>query len=209
MTNSSPDAKNEDTRRDRLREIRDEVLGLSASPLYHYRRENNYFPVIGEGNHYARIVFIGEAPGQNEAKTGKPFCGAAGKILDELLLSIGLSRKDVYVTNILKDRPPKNRDPLPDEITIYAPFLDRQLNIICPEIIITLGRYSMGYIFKQLGMEDKLSSISKMHGEVFSTVAPFGTVTVVPLYHPAVALYNRETKKILLADMAKLKPLLV
>lgn len=193
-------------RSNRLREIKDEVLALSTSPLYSYRTENTYFPVIGEGNHYARIVFVGEAPGQNEAKTGKPFCGAAGKILDELLSSIGLLRTDIYITNILKDRPPKNRDPLPDEIRLYAPFLDRQLDIIGPRVIATLGRFSMNYIFERLGMGDTLGPISQMHGKIFSTEASFGEVTIIPLYHPAVALYNRDTKKILLEDFQKLKP---
>lgn len=195
-------------RSNRLREIKDEVLALSSSPLYSYRIDNRYFPVIGEGNHCARVVFIGEAPGQNEAKTGKPFCGAAGKILDELLSSISLLRTDIYITNILKDRPPKNRDPLPNEIKLYAPFLDRQLDIIRPTVIATLGRFSMNYIFERLGMEDKLGPISKMHGEIFPAKAPFGEVTIIPLYHPAVALYNRDTKKILLADFQKLKTFL-
>src|SRR5687768_17220991 len=108
-----------------LKRIKDEVLALSTSPLFEYRKSNGYFPVIGEGDHDAKIMFIGEAPGENEAKTGKPFCGRAGKVLDDLLNSVGIDREDVYVTNIVKDRPPKNRDPLPEEIELYAPFLDR------------------------------------------------------------------------------------
>lgn len=208
MATVPPSITDTEERSNRLREIKDEVLALSVSPLYPYRTENKYLPVIGEGNHHAHIVFIGEAPGQNEAKTGKPFCGAAGKILDELLSSIGLSRTDIYITNILKDRPPKNRDPLPHEIKLYAPFLDRQLAIIRPRVIATLGRFSMNYIFERLGIEDKLKPISKMHGETFSAQASFGEVTIVPLYHPAVALYNRDTKKILLSDFQKLKPFL-
>ena len=103
---------------ERLKKIRDEILNLTASPLYPYRTKNNYLPVIGEGNHDAKIMFIGEAPGKNEAETGRPFCGAAGKVLDELLRDIGIARADVYVTNIVKDRPPENRDPLPEEIEI-------------------------------------------------------------------------------------------
>ena len=93
-----------------LKKIKDEIINLTSSPLYAYRVANKYFPVIGEGSHLAKIMFVGEAPGETEAKTGRPFCGRAGKILDELLASIGIDRKDVYVTNIVKDRPPSNRD---------------------------------------------------------------------------------------------------
>ena len=108
-----------------LKKIKDEVVALVASPLYAYRVDNDYLPVIGEGSHSAKIMFVGEAPGKNEAKTGRPFCGRAGKVLDNLLASVGIDRQDVYVTNIVKDRPQGNRDPLPEEIEIYAPFLDR------------------------------------------------------------------------------------
>ncbi|OGD96406.1 uracil-DNA glycosylase, partial [Candidatus Curtissbacteria bacterium RIFCSPLOWO2_01_FULL_41_28] len=132
-----------------LKKIRDEIWNLSKSPLYNYRKKNNYFPVIGEGNHFSKIIFIGEAPGQREAETGRPFCGAAGKILDELLVSIDLKRKDVYITNVVKDRPPNNRDPEPEEIKLYSPFLDRQILIIKPKIIATLGRFSTKYILEK------------------------------------------------------------
>jgi len=90
--------------------------------------------VIGEGSHFSKIMFVGEAPGRNEAKTGRPFCGAAGKILDDLLGSVAIKREDVYITNIVKDRPPQNRDPLPEEIDSYGPFLDRQIEIIQPKV---------------------------------------------------------------------------
>src|SRR3989344_3352600 len=113
-------------RTEQLRKIKDEVLVLKESPLYEDRIKNQVFPVIGEGSHYAKIMFVGEAPGKNEAKTGRPFVGAAGKLLDEFLASAGIKREDVYITNIVKDRPPLNRDPFPNEIDIYSPFLDRQ-----------------------------------------------------------------------------------
>src|SRR5688572_21619434 len=119
-------------RTDRLRAIKEEVLALEASPLYAERVKNKVFPVIGDGSHTAKIMFVGEAPGKNEAATGRPFVGAAGKILDQLLESAGIKRSDVYITNIVKDRPPFNRDPLPEEIAIYGPFLDRQIDIIQP-----------------------------------------------------------------------------
>jgi uracil-DNA glycosylase len=95
---------------------------LVESPLYAERVANGVFPVIGDGSYDASVMFIGEAPGRNEAKTGRPFCGASGKILDELLRHVGISRDDVYVTNVVKDRPTNNRDPKPEEIEIYAPF---------------------------------------------------------------------------------------
>lgn len=188
-----------------LKQIRDEVLNLKLSPLYEYRRQNNYLPVIGEGSHEAKIMFVGEAPGRNEAKTGRPFCGVAGKVLDDLLASVGIPRAEVYVTNIVKDRPPENRDPLPKEIEIYGPFLDRQIEIIQPQVIATLGRYSMQYIMQKFGLSDVLRSISQMHGRLFEAKASYGTIKILPLYHPAVTIYNRELVKDLEIDFQKLK----
>ncbi len=200
-----------------LRKIRDEVVNLQQSPLYDQRIETGSHPVLGEGSHATDIMFIGEAPGRNEAKTGRPFCGAAGKILDELLASVGIEREDIYITNIVKDRPPSNRDPLPEEIALYGPFLDKQLAIICPPIIATLGRYSMGYIMERFGLEDKIKPIGQAHGSSFVTDAQeFGKraglnvpqdwkVTIVPLYHPAVVMYNRSTLDTLKEDFKILK----
>lgn len=189
----------------KLKQIRDEVLELKASPLYDYRVANNYFPVIGEGSHTAKIMFVGEAPGKNEAKTAKPFCGAAGKLLDELLASVNLPREEVYITNIVKDRPPENRDPLPEEIAIYGPFLDRQIEIIQPEIIATLGRFSMVYIMTKFDLTDVLKPISQMHGQLFEAQASYGPIKILPLYHPAAAIYNQHLKGTLLEDFQKLK----
>ena len=183
-----------------LRKIKDEILDLKNSPLYFERIKNKVFPVIGEGSHYAEIMFIGEAPGKNEAATGRPFCGAAGKVLDELLASVGIDRKDVYVTNIVKDRPPFNRDPLPEEIKIYAPFLDRQINIIQPRVIATLGRFSMDYIMRKFRLDSEITGISRMHGRVFSAQASYGSVEIIPLYHPAVVVYNNNMKNELKKD---------
>lgn len=195
-------------RTEQLKQIRDEVFNLKNSPLYEYRRQNNYYPVLGEGNHDAKIMFVGEAPGQNEAKAGRPFCGAAGRVLDELFASIGLDRKSVYVTNIVKDRPPNNRDPLPEEIAIYAPFLIRQIEIIQPKIIATLGRISMGYVFEKFGLQDKLQLISQMHGRAYDAEASYGPVKIVALYHPAVGTYNPNTKDVMKADFAVIKKLI-
>lgn len=194
-----------ENRTEQLRKIRDEVVALEASPLYAERIKNGTHPVIGEGSHYARVMMVGEAPGRNEAATGRPFVGAAGKILDELLASADIRRADVYITNIVKDRPPFNRDPLPEEIAVYAPFLDRQIDIIRPEIIVTLGRYAMGYIMERLGCGGQLQPISKMHGTIVEAQTSYGPIKIIPLYHPAVAVYNASSKDTLKADMQVLR----
>lgn len=189
-----------------MREIKEEILNLKKSPLYKERVAGKYFPVIGEGSHDANIMFIGEAPGRNEAQTGKPFCGASGKILDELLNHIGVNRETVYVTNIVKDRPTNNRDPKPEEIELYAPFLDRQIDIIEPKVVATLGRFSMEYIMKKFNLDDNLETISKMHGKVFEAKTVSGKkINIVPLYHPAVAVYNRNQLPLLKKDFEVLK----
>jgi len=198
-----------------IKKIEREVVVLKKSPLYKFRIENKNLPVIGEGSYNAKIMFIGEAPGRNEAKTGRPFCGRAGQILDELLLSVGIKREEVYITNIVKDRPPKNRDPLPKEIKIYGPFLDRQIEIIQPKIIATLGRYAMGYIMNKFKLEANLEPISKMHGRIFTvqseTLAKLRykkyELKIVPLYHPAATIYNPPTKDVLKKDFQILKDL--
>lgn len=198
---------NLDQRTAALKQIRDEVVDLKSSPLYTFRIENKNLPVIGEGGHEARIMFVGEAPGRNEAATGRPFCGAAGKLLDELLASVSIPRESVYITNIVKDRPPQNRDPLPEEIASYGPFLDRQIEIIQPQIIAALGRYSMGYIMNKFGLADVLQPISKIHGKLFETTTTYGPVKILPLYHPAAAIYNRELIPTLKEDFQQLKNL--
>lgn len=197
----------ENDRTEQLRSIRDEVVTLESSPLYRVRKENDVFPVIGEGNHHADIMFIGEAPGRQEAKTGRPFVGAAGKILDRLLSETGMKREDVYITNIVKDRPPMNRDPLPDEIASYGPFLDRQIDIIQPKVIATLGRFAMGYIMQKFGLAEQAEPISRAHGKVYDAQASYGPVKIVALYHPAVAVYNSASFDGLQKDFTVLKGL--
>ena len=188
-----------------MKKIRDEVLALQDSPLFSYRRENNYFPVIGEGSHNTSILFVGEAPGRNEAKTGKPFCGAAGKILDDLLASISVPRESIYITNIVKDRPPENRDPFPQEIAVYGPFLDRQIALIEPKVIVTLGRYSMNYIMKKFDLDFEIEPISIAHGKIYDAVAHYGPIKIAPQYHPAAAIYNRELITTLKKDFQLLR----
>lgn len=190
---------------ERMKEIRNELLQLKESPLYQYRLENKFFPVVGEGSHVAKIMFIGEAPGKNEAQTARPFCGKSGKVLDDMLESINLNRSDVYITNIVKDRPPENRDPNDEEIKVYGPFLDRQIDIIKPQVIATLGRYSMNYIMKKFGLEEKIDSIGNLHGKEFPVTSNYGPVNIIPLYHPAVALYNGSNKETLLNDFKVLE----
>lgn len=177
---------------DALKEIRDEVLELSESPLYAYRTEHNFLPVIGEGNHDADVMFVGEAPGKNEALTGRPFCGAAGKTLDTLLESISLDREDVYITNIVKDRPPENRDPTPEEIACYGGYLEKQIDIIKPKVIVSLGRYAMNYILDFFNLSSQIEPISKAHGKKYAAVASYGDIFIIPQYHPAAAIYNRD-----------------
>ncbi len=184
---------NQVNRDELLKQIRTEVVALKESPLYEYRTSHKYLPVIGEGSHTAKIVFVGEAPGKNEALTGRPFCGSAGKVLDLLLAEAGLKREEIYITNIVKDRPQNNRDPLPEEITIYGPFLDRQINIIQPKVLVGLGRYSSKYLLEKFGLLAEASrSISELHGQAFPARADYGKVTIIPLYHPAAAIYNQK-----------------
>jgi uracil-DNA glycosylase len=194
----------ENDRTEKLRAIKDEILALKSSPLYKERIANDVFPVIGEGSHYASIMFIGEAPGKNEARTGRPFCGSAGKVLDKLLASAGIDRSSIYITNIVKDRPSGNRDPFPEEIDCYASFLDRQIEIIQPEVIATLGRFSMDYIMRKFGLDSKIETISRMHGNEYSVETSYGLIKILPLYHPAAAIYDRSKFGELESDFKKL-----
>lgn len=147
--------------------------------------------VMGDGNPDADIVLIGEAPGAKEDEQGKPFVGAAGKFLNEMLASIGLEREDVYITNIVKYRPPGNRDPLPDEIAAFMPYLKQQIEVIKPKLIVFLGRHSMNVFLPEL-------KISQVHGKAFRK----NGFVYLPLYHPAAALYNGGMRQTLLEDFA-------
>ena len=153
--------------------------------------------VPGEGNPNADIVFIGEGPGFYEDQQARPFVGAAGKFLDELLTSIGLKRSDVFICNVLKCRPPANRDPLPGEIAACKPWLDDQIETIAPRVIVTLGRFSMSRYFPG-------QAISKIHGQP----RKFGDVTVVPMYHPAAALHQASLRQTIEYDFRKLPAVL-
>ncbi len=179
-----------------LEKIKEEVINCKKCSLYKER----HLPVIGEGSHQAKIMFVGEAPGLNEAQTGRPFCGAAGKILDELLDSIKIKREEIYITNILKDRPSGNRNPKKEEIEACTPYLERQIEIIKPEVICTLGNYSTAFIMEKHGLKNQIQGISKIHGKVFEVKNLFQKMKIIPLYHPAVATYNINMKEILKKD---------
>ena len=165
-------------------------------------------PVVGAGSLSAKIVFVGEAPGYYEDLKGEPFVGKAGKVLDELLASVELQRSEVYIVNVLKCRPPGNRNPTTEEIRACTLYLDAQLEIIHPEIIATLGNFSLSYIFDKFGLHSKKDKISKIHGKVFAVSTIAGVVKIVPLYHPAVATYNPNMKGALIEDFKVLAKLL-
>lgn len=186
--------------------IRATLESLRASPLYAYRQEQGYHAVVGEGSLEAQVMLIGEAPGEREAKTGRPFVGASGRLLDELLASIGLVRAEIYITNVVKDRPPENRDPTSEEIALYAPLLRAQIELIQPRVVATLGRFAMDFIFEFLEVKhEKPPKISDVHGQTFEGKASYGPVAVVPLFHPAVALYSSARKGTLVADFEALR----
>ncbi|HET7673875.1 MAG TPA: uracil-DNA glycosylase [Candidatus Saccharimonadales bacterium] len=149
--------------------------------------------VMGVGNADAQIIFIGEAPGKNEDLQGEPFVGAAGKFLDEMLEIVGMDRGDVYITNIVKYRPPNNRDPETEEKEAFWPFLLREINTIRPKIIATLGRHSMEYFLPGL-------RISQIHGQPKRIKLGDGKVVILPLFHPAAALYNSSMRETLIED---------
>lgn len=158
--------------------------------------------VFGDGNPNADIVFIGEAPGKKEDEQGKPFVGAAGKFLNEMLETIGLKREDVYITNIVKYRPPNNRDPWPEEKKAFLPYLQAQLEVIQPKIVATLGRHSMNCFLPDL-------QISQIHGQpkrikLKSRADSVLEIVILPLFHPAAALYNGGLRQTLLDDFAAL-----
>jgi len=153
--------------------------------------------VMGDGNPDAPLVFIGEAPGKNEDLQGKPFVGAAGKFLEKMLASIGMKRQDVYITNIVKYRPPENRDPTDEEKAAFLPYLEDQLKVIKPKLIITLGRHSGMAFLPNLRISRDHGQPKKLNGQVY-----------LPLYHPAAALYNSGMRETLLDDFAKIPRIL-
>lgn len=154
--------------------------------------------VFGSGNPEAEIMFIGEAPGKKEDETGTPFIGSSGRILDKMLAEMHIKRADVYLTNICKCRPPENRDPLPEEINMCWPWLAKQIAIINPKIIITLGKYALNYFLPS-------AKISEVHGQVIKVdIKKIGKINIFPLHHPAAARQNRKTRALFEQDFKKI-----
>ena len=178
---------------DSLEQVASEV---KVCPLCELCRSRTH-AVPGEGNPVARVMLIGEGPGWHEDQQGKPFVGASGKFLSELLANAGLSREDVFITNVVKCRPPGNRDPLPDEIEACSGYLDRQMELIDPDVVVTLGRFSMARFFPG-------EKISKIHG----SAKELGKRLVVPMYHPAAALHQGGLKATIQDDFNTLPKLL-
>ena len=154
--------------------------------------------VMGDGNPDADIVFVGEAPGKKEDELGLPFVGASGRFLNEMLAAAGLQREDVYITNIVKYRPPNNRDPLPEEKRQFWPYLMRQLEIVQPKVVITLGRHSGAAFLPDL-------VISRDHGHAQTVKHGMYEFVLIPLYHPAAALYNGSMRQVLIDDFLAAK----
>ena len=181
-----------------LKEANERHTTLSACNL----KESAIQAVPGDGSAEAEIVFIGEAPGKQEDLQGKPFVGASGKFLNEMLANIGLKREDIYITNIVKYRPPDNRDPIPEEVLACEPWLHEQLSIIKPRLIVTLGRHALEHFVPG-------KKISEVHGHAFRRVLPdIGPQVFFALYHPAAALYNGGMRETLIQDFKKIPKIL-
>ncbi len=177
-----------------LAAIQAEIIALDITPIL---REGASQLVFGTGSITADILFVGEAPGAKEDKLGEPFVGAAGKFLNVLLESIGLDRQDIYITNIVKYRPPANRDPSKDEIEAFKPYLIQQIDVIKPKIVAFLGRHSMSVFFPDLRI-----------GEAHGVPIERDGLIYLPLFHPAAALYNPAMRQTLLDDFAHIPELI-
>lgn len=177
----------------KLTELYEEIAACQRCDLAKGRTHT----VPGEGPENAEIMFIGEAPGFHEDRQGRPFVGAAGQFLEELLASIGLKREEVYIANVIKCRPPGNRDPLPDEIEACRPFLDKQIELIQPKLIVTLGRYSMARYFPN-------ASITRIHGQP----KRIGGRIYYPMFHPAAALHQPKWRSAVIEDILKIPQIL-
>lgn len=186
------------TKAEELQKIREQLEADYASlPLVTKATDT----VPGEGNPDAEIMFIGEAAGRNEALLRRPFVGLAGKLVDKQLEAIGIPRKEVYISNVVKCRPPDNRDPEPEEIAAFAPYLDREIEVLDPKLIITLGRFSMGKFIQD-------AKISLIHGRLHKVKFQGKTRFVLPFYHPAAALRQGKVMDMFVADFQKVPKIL-
>lgn len=176
-----------------LEELNEQIRHCRLCPLW----QGATLAVPGEGPLNAKIMFVGEAPGFHEDQQGRPFVGAAGNFLESLLKSINLTRKDVFITNVVKHRPPNNRDPQPEELAACRPYLERQIELIKPKIIVTLGRYSMELAFSGV-------TISRIHGQPKKV----GDIVYFPMFYPAAALHQARYRSMIEADMQKIPQIL-
>lgn len=173
-----------DSKQPQLQELKEKMQADSSLPL----RNQATQLVFGEGNPDTKLYFLGEAPGYWEDQKGRPFVGQAGKLLDQTLESISLKREDVYISNVVRFRPPENRDPLPEELAAFDPYVDREIEIINPQIIVTLGRFSMGKFLPGV-------KISQVHGKIQKIHWKGKEMTIIPMYHPAAALRNGDVMR--------------
>ena len=183
----------------KINQIKQDVANCRRCSLWKTRKN----PVLGDGSLDTRVMFIGEAPGYYEDIQGIPFVGRAGKVFDELLKSIELQRKNIYITNILKCRPPENRNPFDTEIKACTPYLDRQIMAIKPMVIVTLGNFASTYILSKFGLQAK--KIGAIHGNIFQIENLEFKSSIIPLYHPATAVYNPKFRNVLLKDFVSIK----
>lgn len=181
------------TKQTQINQLRTDIIEKNICPEL---AEQAIQLVMGDGDLNADIVFIGEAPGKKEDESGLPFVGASGKFLNEMLAQAGLERGDVYITNVVKYRPPKNRDPKPAEKQAFMPYLLKQLAIIHPKVVITLGRHSMEYFLPG-------AKIGEVHGQLHKVKIDSDEFMIIPLYHPAAALYNGSLRTTLIEDFLR------
>ncbi len=185
------------TRKQLLDQLKQQMAADTTLPL----RDSATNLVFGEGSINPKIYFLGEAPGRFEDLSGRPFIGQAGKLLNSMLESIGIAREDVYITSVLRYRPPQNRDPKPDEIAAFKPYIDKEIAILKPKIIATLGRFSLNKFLPNV-------KISQVHGISHPIIFNGLSVVIFPLYHPAAALRRQQFKQVLKTDFQKLADLL-
>jgi uracil-DNA glycosylase len=185
------------TKQEQLDQLKEQMKEDMNLPL----RKNAGEMVFGEGDPDADIFFLGEGPGYHESVQGRPFVGNAGKLLDRSLQSIKLDRTSVWITNVVNFRPPENRDPLPEEIAAYTPYTDKMIEIIDPQVIVTLGRFSMAKFIPGV-------KISQVHGKVYKTLLQGKEVVVYPMFHPAAALRAGEMMRMFQTDFLKLPEIL-
>lgn len=197
------------TNQQKLTQLKKRLQNLKVGELYQLRKKENYKTVMGEGNPNANVMLVGEAPGQTEAETGRPFVGRGGQLLTRILNSIGIDRKDIYITNIVKDRPPENRRPTQEEIEKYKPILEKELKTVEPEVIVTLGKTATDFFFEEYKGK-KIKRLGDIRGQFLplEISPPAGGLKfkILPTYHPAYGLRNPPSQKIIKRDLEKVKP---